>query len=55
VGQPGTVSDAGPAGGHGRVRLANEEWRATSVQGLTIGDAVRVVAVTGNTLTVAKA
>jgi membrane protein implicated in regulation of membrane protease activity len=55
VGQTGTVTDSVPAGGHGRVRLANEEWRATSTQGLTIGDAVRVVAVTGNTLTVAKA
>jgi membrane protein implicated in regulation of membrane protease activity len=44
-----------PSGGHGRVRLANEEWRATSAESLTVGDAVRVLAVTGNTLTVGKA
>jgi membrane protein implicated in regulation of membrane protease activity len=55
VGQAGTVTDTVPAGGHGRVRLANEEWRATAAESLTVGDAVRVLAVTGNTLTVGKA
>ncbi|MHC5211524.1 MAG: NfeD family protein [Planctomycetota bacterium] len=55
VGQTGTVTDSIPAGGHGRVRLANEEWRATSVAAFTVGDEVRVLAVTGNTLTVAAA
>jgi membrane protein implicated in regulation of membrane protease activity len=54
VGQAGTVTDSVPAGGHGRVRLANEEWRATSAESLSVGDTVRVLAVTGNTLTVGR-
>lgn len=52
VGQEGTVVAQVPAGGHGRVRLSNEEWRATSLHELNVGDAVKVVAVTGSTLTV---
>jgi membrane protein implicated in regulation of membrane protease activity len=55
IGQKGTVIDHVPAGGHGRVKLANEEWRATSSENLGIGDAVRILAVTGNTLSVGKA
>ncbi|HZM00694.1 MAG TPA: NfeD family protein [Planctomycetota bacterium] len=55
IGQTGTVIDHVPAGGHGRVRLANEEWRATSNENLAIGEAVRILAVTGNTLSVGKA
>jgi membrane protein implicated in regulation of membrane protease activity len=55
IGQTGTVIDLVPAGGHGRVRLANEEWRATSTETLGIGEAVRILAVTGNTLSVGKA
>ncbi|MHC4844652.1 MAG: NfeD family protein [Planctomycetota bacterium] len=55
VGQPGTVTDQVPADGHGRVRLANEEWRATSSANLSVGDAVRVLEVRGNTLVVGKA
>jgi len=55
VGQTGTVSDQVPAAGHGRVRLANEEWRATSPDNLSVGDAVRVLEVRGNTLVVGKA
>jgi len=55
IGQTGTVIDHVPAGGHGRVRLANEEWRATSDQNLGIGELVRILAVTGNTLSVGKA
>src|SRR5262245_60887315 len=43
VGQPGTVVDSVPAGGFGRVRLSNEEWRATSDSNLSVGDAVRVL------------
>jgi len=54
VGQSGTVIDQISAGGIGRVRMSNEEWRATSATPLTVGDAVRVLAVTGNTLTVGK-
>jgi membrane protein implicated in regulation of membrane protease activity len=55
VGQTGVVIDSVPAGGHGRVKLANEEWRATSASELTVGEAVRVLQVAGNTLTVDKA
>lgn len=54
IGQTGTVIDHVPAGGLGRVRLANEEWRATSDVNLGIGDSVRILAVTGNTLSVGK-
>jgi membrane protein implicated in regulation of membrane protease activity len=55
IGQSATVIDHVPAHGHGRVRLANEEWRATSAENLALGDVVRVLAVTGNTLSVGKA
>jgi membrane protein implicated in regulation of membrane protease activity len=54
VGQNGTVIDQIPAGGIGRVRMSNEEWRATSPTPLSVGDAVRVLGVAGNTLTVGK-
>lgn len=52
VGQAGTVVAQVPAGGHGRVRLANEEWRATATRDLQVGTAVKVLAVTGNTVSV---
>lgn len=52
VGQRGTVVAQVPADGHGRVRLANEEWRATSAHELQVGAAVTVAQVTGNTITV---
>ncbi len=55
VGQPGTVVAQVPAGGVGRVRLSNEEWRATSAATFEVGDAVRVTGVQGNTLTVGPA
>ena len=54
VDQKGVVIDSVPANGHGRVRLANEEWRATASEHIGVGDKVRVVEVTGNTLTVAR-
>ena len=54
VGQPATVIDTVPAGGLGRVRLSNEEWRATSADSLAVGEIVRVQAVTGNTLKVGR-
>ncbi len=55
VGQTGTVIDTVPSGQHGRVRLANEEWRATASENLSIGESVRVTAVSGNTLVVSRA
>ncbi|HTE05838.1 MAG TPA: NfeD family protein [Planctomycetota bacterium] len=54
VGQNGTVIDQISSGGIGRVRMSNEEWRATAATPLSVGDAVRVLGVTGNTLTVGK-
>jgi len=55
LGQTATVTDTVPAGGTGRVRLSNEEWRATSDTPLSVGDVVRVVGIQGNTLRVARA
>ena len=55
VGRTGTVTEQVPAGGTGRVRLTNEEWRATSTHKIDEGTAVRVLAVEGNTLVVARA
>lgn len=52
VGARGQVVSQVPAGGVGRVRLANEEWRATSEQQLDVGAPVKVLAVQGNTLSV---
>jgi membrane protein implicated in regulation of membrane protease activity len=52
VGRAATVVTQVPAGGVGRVRLVNEEWRATSDQVLNVGDGVKVLAVEGNTLSV---
>jgi len=54
VGQAGTVVVQVPAGGIGRVRLKNEEWRATSTAALQVGDGIQVLAVQGNTLTVGR-
>jgi membrane protein implicated in regulation of membrane protease activity len=54
VGQTATVVDQVAAGGIGRVRLANEEWRATAAVPLGVGDSVRVLGVSGNTLSVGK-
>jgi membrane protein implicated in regulation of membrane protease activity len=54
VGQSATVIDTVPAGGTGRVRLSNEEWRATSDGHLPVGEVVRVLAVSGNTLKVGR-
>lgn len=54
VGQSATVVDTVPAGGTGRVRLSNEEWRATSEAHLPVGEVVRVLAVSGNTLKVGR-
>lgn len=53
VGQAATVIEQVPAGGVGRVRLANEEWRATSAAHIDVGETVTVHAVSGSTLTVA--
>jgi membrane protein implicated in regulation of membrane protease activity len=53
VGQTATVIEQVPAGGVGRVRLANEEWRATSAATIDVGETVTVHAVSGSTLTVA--
>jgi len=52
VGRPATVVAQVPSGGVGRVRLVNEEWRATSDHVLNVGDDVKVLAVNGNTLSV---
>jgi membrane protein implicated in regulation of membrane protease activity len=54
VGQTATVIDQVAAGGIGRVRLANEEWRATCAAPVGVGESVRVLGVSGNTLTVGK-
>jgi membrane protein implicated in regulation of membrane protease activity len=53
VGQFATVIEQVPAGGVGRVRLANEDWRATSGENIDVGEVVKVHAVAGSTLTVA--
>ena len=55
VGKTGTVIAQVPAGGIGRVRLANEEWRATSSDSFNVGDSVQVLGVEGSTLTVSRA
>jgi membrane protein implicated in regulation of membrane protease activity len=55
VGRSATVVTQVPAGGVGRVRLVNEEWRATSANALNVGDGVKVLSVEGNTLTVGPA
>lgn len=52
VGQSGTVVSQVPAGGVGRVRLSNEEWRATASEALEVGAAVTIRSVQGNTLSV---
>ena len=54
VGKPATVVAQVPPRGVGRVRLANEEWRATSDESLDVGDEVKVLAVQGNTLSVGR-
>ncbi len=55
VGATGTVTHQVPVGGIGRVRLTNEDWRATASEQLEIGQAVKVVKVEGNTLDVRRA
>jgi membrane protein implicated in regulation of membrane protease activity len=55
VGQPATVVAQIPSGGVGRVKLANEEWRASSSESLNVGDAVKVLSVQGNTVHVGSA
>lgn len=55
VGRSATVTEQVPAGGTGRVRLTNEEWRATADEKIDEGTAVKVLAVEGNTLTVTRA
>ena len=55
VGRTGTVVSQVPAGGIGRVRLQNEEWRATAERALEVGDGVKVLSVEGNTLSVGPA
>ncbi len=54
VGQTGTVVDQVPVGSTGRVRLANEEWRATAGENIDVGELVQIVEVNGNTLTVSR-
>ena len=53
IGQVGSVVAQVPSGGHGRGRLRNEEWRATSEVALEVGTTVKVQAVEGNTVRVA--
>ena len=55
LGQSGTVVDEiEPQGGHGRVKLGGEEWRAvaTDARGIPAGAKVEIVSVAGSTLTV---
>ncbi len=44
-----------PLSGYLVLRCIGEEWRARSDDTLDVGDAVKVVAVQGNTLNVARA
>lgn len=55
IGRAGTVVAQVPAEGVGRVRLNNEEWRATAATTLQVGAPVRVQAVEGNTVRVTPA
>ncbi|GJM21647.1 MAG: hypothetical protein DHS20C15_15620 [Planctomycetota bacterium] len=55
IGRSGTVVAQVPANGIGRVRLNNEEWRATASSTLQVGAPVRVDAVEGNTVRVSAA
>ena len=52
VGMAGTVTEAIPETGVGRARLRNEEWRASCPGGAAEGTRVKVVSVSGNTVTV---
>lgn len=55
LGQSGTVVDEiEPNGGHGRVKVGGEEWRAlgTDARGIPAGTRVQIVGVEGATLTV---
>lgn len=54
VGQRGTVTTQVPPDGVGRVRLSNEDWRATCGEQLEVGQPVRVAKVEGNTLAVER-
>jgi len=55
VGRSATVVEQVPVGGVGRVRVINEEWRATASQAFNVGDGVKILAVEGNTLMVGPA
>lgn len=55
IGRAGKVVAQVPADGVGRVRLNNEEWRATASTTLQVGAPVRVEAVEGNTVRVTAA
>jgi len=55
IGKLGIVVAQVPAGGLGRVKVVNEEWRATAGDTLGVGESVRVTAVQGNTVTVQRA
>lgn len=54
IGKIGIVVAQVPAGGTGRVKVVNEEWRATAVDTLGVGEPVRITAVQGNTVTVQR-
>jgi membrane-bound serine protease (ClpP class) len=54
VGRTGSMESDLKAGGRGVAEIASEEWSVTSSHDLAEGDAVRVIGVSGNTLTVEK-
>jgi len=54
LGETGTVVAAVPAGGTGQVRVSGEIWMARSAGALAAGEAVRVTAVNGLTITVSR-
>ena len=54
VGKTGTVVAQVSAGNPGRIKLVNEEWRATAHESIAVGEAVKVDEVQGNTLSVSR-
>ena len=54
VGKTGTVVAQVSAGNPGRVKLVNEEWRATAAESISVGEEVKVDEVQGNTLSVSR-
>jgi membrane protein implicated in regulation of membrane protease activity len=54
VGKTGTVVAQVSAGNPGRVKLVNEEWRATAAEIISVGEEVKVDEVQGNTLSVSR-